>query len=81
MPLLLKGSFDSPSFGLDPKGVQEQASKALSGELGRQINKLFKISEPASQASDQKQAEGNTAPAGDSTNKLLQDSLQKLFGN
>jgi len=81
MPLLLKGSFDSPSFGLDPKGVQEQASKALSGELGRQINKLFKRSEPASQASDQKQAEESTAPAGDSSNKLLQDSLQKLFGN
>jgi len=81
MPLLLKGSFDSPSFGLDPKGVQTQASKAISSELGRQINKLFKRSEPESQDPDQKQAEEGTAPEGDSTNKLLQDSLQKLFGN
>ena len=42
VPLLLKGTFASPTFGLDPKGVQEQATKAISGELGRQIDKLFK---------------------------------------
>jgi AsmA protein len=81
IPLLLKGSFSSPGFGLDPKGVQEQASKALSSEVGRQIDKLLKRSEPASQDTDQQPAEKDSAPAEDPARKLLQDSLQKLFGN
>ncbi|MDT8444658.1 MAG: AsmA family protein [Desulfuromonadales bacterium] len=81
IPLLLKGSFSSPKFGLDPKGVKEQATKALTDELGQQIDKLFKRSAPASQGSDQQPAENQTAPAEDPSRKLLQDSLQKLFGN
>lgn len=81
MPLLVTGSFASPSFGLDPKGVQEQASRVLSNELGRQIDKLFKRPAPESQEAGKKQAGESAAPAEDSTNKLLQDSLQKLFGN
>ncbi|MDH3454528.1 MAG: AsmA family protein, partial [Desulfuromonadales bacterium] len=81
MPLLLKGSFASPSFGLDPKGVQEQASKAIANELGRQIDKLFKQPQPTPQGADQQPATGGAAPAEDPTRKLLQDSLQKLFGN
>ena len=75
MPLLVKGDISSPSFGLDPKGVKKQAAKALSNELGRQIDKLFKRSEP------REQQEEETAPAEDPTRKLLQDSLQKLFDN
>jgi AsmA protein len=81
LPLLLKGSFTSPSFGLDPKGVREQASKALSNELGRQINKLFKQSDQTTpQGTDQQPAEKQPSPA-ESPAKSLQDSLQKLFGN
>lgn len=81
IPLLLKGSFSSPSFGLDPKGVKEQASKALTEELGQQIDKLFKRSAPASQDTGQQPAENESTPAEDPSRKLLQDSLQKLFGN
>jgi AsmA protein len=81
IPLLLKGSFSSPNFGLDPKGVKEQASKALTEELGQQIDKLFKRSAPAAQGSDQQPAESESPPAEDPSRKLLQDSLQKLFGN
>ncbi len=80
MPLLLKGSFASPSFGLDPKGVQKQASKVIANELGRQIDKLFKRPKPASLATEQQQGE-EAMPAEDPASKLLQDSLQKLFGN
>ena len=78
---MLKGSFTSPSFGLDPKGVQEQASKVLSNELGRQINKLFKQSDQTTpQGTDQQPAEKQPSPA-ENPAKSLQDSLQKLFGN
>jgi len=80
MPLLVKGSFASPSFGLDPKGVKKQASKAVANELGRQIDKLFNRSEPASQETEQQQAK-EIVPDEDPARKLLQDSLQKLFGN
>ena len=81
LPLLLKGNFTSPSFGLDPKGVQDQASKALSNELGRQINKLFKQSDQTTpQGTDQQPAEKQPSPA-ENPGKSLQDSLQKLFGN
>ena len=80
MPLLVKGSFNSPRFGLDPEGVKKQASKAVTSELGRQINKLFNRSEPASQQTEQQQTE-EVAPEEDPARKMLQDSLQKLFGN
>jgi len=80
MPLLVKGSFSSPNFGLDPEGVKKQASKAVTSELGRQINKLFNRSEPASQQTEQQQTE-EVAPDEDPARKMLQDSLQKLFGN
>ena len=81
MPLLLTGSFVSPSFGLDPKLVQEQASKILSNELGRQIDKLFKQPGAAAQPADQPQTGTKDEPGADPAQKLLQDSLQKLFGN
>ncbi len=80
MPLLLKGSFASPSFGLDLKGVQEQAAKAVTNELGRQLDKLLNR-QSSSQGSDQQPIDGKTSSEKDSTRKLLQDSLQKLFGN
>ena len=81
MPLLLKGTFASPSFGLDPKGVQEQATKALSGELGRQIDKLFKKPEPTAPTAGQQQPGAEPQSAEDPARKLLEDSLHKLFGN
>jgi AsmA protein len=80
LPLLISGNYASPAFSLDPKGMKSQAQEALSKELGRQINKLFKQPEPASQESSQQLDEGSP-PAEDPTRKLLQDSLQKLFGN
>ena len=79
MPLLLKGDFSSPSFGLDPKGLQGQASKALGNELGRQLDKLFKPKSAGTNTGDQPTGEGETTE--DPSRKLLQDSLQKLFGN
>jgi AsmA protein len=81
VPLLLKGNFNSPSFGVDPKGVQEQASKAIGAEVGRQLDKIFKRSEPATQQSDTQQSGETPKPAEDPTRKLLRDSLKNLFGN
>lgn len=79
MPLLLKGDFSSPRFGLDPKGVQGQASQAISNELGRQLDRLFKTKD--SQPDSGNQPESGSGPAEESGRKILQDSLQKLFGN
>jgi len=81
VPLLLKGTFASPTFGLDPKGIQEQATKAISGELGRQIDKLFKKPEPSTPEAGQQQQGAESQPAEDPARKLLEDSLHKLFGN
>jgi AsmA protein len=79
VPLLLKGNFSSPRFGLDPKGVSAQASKAIGNELGRQLDKLFKSKESNDSSSEQAgEASGSDEDQG---RKLLQDSLQKLFGN
>ncbi len=42
MPLKLAGSVTTPRFGLDAKGVQESATKALQQELGKKLGeKLF----------------------------------------
>ena len=79
LPLLLKGDFSSPQFGLDPKGINRQASKALGQELNRQLDKLFKSKDSKSTAEDQ--SGGKAEPEEDPGRKLLQDSLQKLFGN
>jgi AsmA protein len=79
LPLLLTGDFSSPRFGLDPKGINRQASKALGQELNRQLDKLFKSKDSKSTAEDQ--SGGKAEPAEDPGRKLLQDSLQKLFGN
>lgn len=80
IPILLTGNFTSPSFGLDPKGLREQANKAVSKELGRQINKLFK-GQKTSEETDIPQTGEERPSTEDPTQKLLQDSLQKLFGN
>jgi AsmA protein len=37
LPLKLGGSFGTPRFGLDAKGVQQEATKALQQELGKQL--------------------------------------------
>lgn len=46
VPLLLGGTLQSPKFGLDPKGVQAQAGRALQGELQRGLDKLLQKSQP-----------------------------------
>ena len=81
VPLLVSGSYASPSFGLDPKGFSSQAQKAISNELGRQIDRLFKKSEPQTAEPAQQDSGENGQPEEDPARKLLQDSLQKLFGN
>ena len=81
VPLLVSGSYASPKFGLDPKGIQKQASEALGKELGRHLDKLFKTSEPAATNETQEQTGKEDAPVDNPTNKLLQDSLKNLFGN
>ena len=81
VPLLVSGSYASPKFGLDPKGIQKQASEALGKELGRHLDKLFKTSEPAAPNETQEQTGKEDAPVDNPTNKLLQDSLKNLFGN
>ncbi len=81
VPLLLKGTFAAPAFGLDPKGVQEQATKVLSGELGRQLDKIFKKPQPSSPVESQQQQGAESPPTEDPARKLLEDSLHKLFGN
>jgi AsmA protein len=78
VPLLLSGSFSQPRFGLDPKGLQAQAGKALQGELNRQLDKLFDKPKTESQTDGESQTE---EPAEDPSQKLLKDSLQRLFGN
>lgn len=80
IPLLVSGSFSSPSFGLDPKGVQSQAKKALGKELGRQVDKMIgspKTGEAATGSESQQQ----TQPAEDPAKKLLKEGLKGLFGN
>ncbi|MDG5467047.1 AsmA family protein [Deltaproteobacteria bacterium IMCC39524] len=79
LPLLLTGDFSSPRFGLDPKGINRQASKALGQELNRQLDKLFRPKDSSSTTETQSGEEAE--PAEDPGRKLLQDSLQKLFGN
>jgi AsmA protein len=79
MPLLLTGDFSSPRFGLDPKGINRQASKALGKELNRQLDKLFKSKDTKNTTGSDSGEEAG--PKDDSGRKLLQDSLQKLFGN
>jgi AsmA protein len=80
-PLLVSGNYADPSIGLDPKGLQDQATRALSNELGRQINKFFGGNDPEAGQTDQQQSSETASPPEESVNKLLQDSLQKLFGN
>ena len=81
VPLLVSGNYASPKFGLDPKGVQKQASEALGKELGRHIEKLFGAPDPAVQKKNQEETGKGSEPVENPTNKLLQDSLKNLFGN
>ena len=76
LPLLVTGTVDAPRFGLDPKGVKEQATKALGGEIGRQLDKLLGGDKNAPAEQGKEPAEG-TAPAADPAQQLL----KKLFGN
>jgi AsmA protein len=75
IPLLLTGNYAAPRFGLDPKGVQKQATRALEKELGRQLDKLFGVPKEQDQGQEQNQ------PAEEPAGNLLQESLKGLFGN
>lgn len=81
VPLLVSGNYASPKFGLDPKGLQKQASEALGKELGRHLDKLFSSPDAAAQKDGQEQTGSETKPVDNPTDKLIQDSLKKLFGN
>jgi AsmA protein len=81
LPLSLKGSYNSPVFGLNAKGLPEQASKDLGSELRRKIDAFFKQPESSPQATGKINPEKDTLPASDPASKALQDSLQKLFGH
>jgi len=74
VPLLVSGNYSSPRFGLDPKGLKSQAKKALTDELGKQINKLIGGS------SSQQSGTGSTEDQKTSPDPASQ-LLQKLFGN
>lgn len=81
VPLLLTGDYSSPNFGLDPKGVKAQATKTITNELGRQMEKLIKGSDSTGQKNESKQTEQDPSSGQDPARKLIKDSLQKLFGN
>jgi len=81
LPLLVTGSYAAPKFGLDPKGVQAQATKAIGKELGRQIDKLLGGDKAAPAPQEGQPAEAVPQEEADPGKKLLQDSLKKLFGN
>jgi len=81
VPLLISGNYASPKFGLDPKGIQKQASEALGKELGRHLDKLFGSPDPAVQKESQEETGKGSEAVDNPTNKLLQDSLKNLFGN
>jgi AsmA protein len=81
VPLLVSGNYAAPKFGLDPKGIQKQASEALGKELGRHLDKLLGSPAPAEQQPGEENTGKDPVPAEDPTNKLLQDSLKSLFGN
>lgn len=75
VPLLVSGNYASPRFGLDPKGLKSQAKKALTNELGKQLNKLLGGKSSSQQADSQNG--DSKEPAPDPAGQLL----QKLFGN
>jgi len=81
LPLLLKGSLNSPVFGLYSQGLPKQASKTLGADMNRQLNNFFKQTEPAPQASDQNATDINSPQETDPARKVLQESLQKMFGH
>lgn len=76
VPLQITGNYESPKFGLDPRGVEQQARQALGKELNRQINKLLK----PQQQTDQERSDSESGSQESPTNKLLQESLKQLFG-
>ncbi|MBW2503725.1 MAG: AsmA family protein, partial [Deltaproteobacteria bacterium] len=78
LPLLLSGTLTSPRFGLDPKGLKSQATKALGKELERQVDKLFQKQQEAQPSQEQ---QSDSPAEEDPTQKMLKEGLKKLFGN
>ncbi|NJC87381.1 MAG: hypothetical protein FIB02_02440 [Desulfuromonas sp.] len=90
VPLLISGTLKAPRYGLDPKGIQAQAGKALQHELQRGLDKLLNKSQPSvpspssPAASDQpstpsKEQAPPAQPAPTPAQKLLEESLKKVF--
>ncbi len=79
LPLMVSGNFAKPRFGLDPAAIKEQATKALSRELEGQIDKFLKKNVPSKEQQEQQPNEGSQIE--DPAQKVLKDSLKKLFGN
>lgn len=93
VPLLVSGTLQAPQFGLDPKGVQALATRALQQELQRGLDKLAPKPKPAPQdagpvpPADQTQAPPETGDAKSQPQpapvrpgqRLLEDALQKVL--
>ncbi len=95
VPLLLTGTCQAPRFGLDPKGVRAQATRALQQQLQRGIDKLLNkpLSAPPAMEPPPQTTPPPTEPAGQPLpaeqqktpppppqRKLLEETLQQLFG-
>jgi AsmA protein len=80
LPLLVTGDVTAPRFGLDPKGLQKKATEVIGKELGEQLDKLLGGGQESPADSSQQDGQ-QTAPTESTGEKLLQDSLKKLFGN
>jgi len=90
VPLLVSGTLQAPRYGLDPKGIKAQAGKVIQNELQRGLEKLLKKSQqPASSTAPSESTQQSAAPAESATSpppaptpaqKLLEESLKKVFG-
>lgn len=81
VPLLVTGTWQAPRFGIDPKGVQAQATRALQQELQRGIDKLLDKSRPAPPpVGPDAPAEPAPPPAPKPAQQLIEESLKQLLG-
>lgn len=78
VPLLLSGTVQAPRYGFDPKGLKAQAGKVLRDEVRRGVDKWLekkgKGTDPGTSS------DSPSSPPPDSGQRLLQDSLKKVFG-
>jgi AsmA protein len=67
LPLKVKGSYSSPRFTLDSRGVKKQLKEGLAAEIDRQFKK--------------KSGSGPEESKDKQLQDLLDDTLKKLLGN